>query len=122
MIGAATKSGNSVYGVIARAFDGIHAAIINCYNKIEMGITKYYNHARAIQDARKGMAIVNATQRGNEEQRYKVGEVVKSTECSPYKFTRGVIVDVYESNGFCYYVCSINGYTYTARKKDIELI
>lgn len=88
----------------------------------QMNITSFYSHTRMMRDARKGMAIINATPRGNEGQRYNVGDVVKSTNSCTYRFMRGVIVEAYTANGYCYYVCQHSNGTYTVRQKDIELI
>ena len=85
-----------------------------------MNITKFYNHSRIKNESRKGMAIVNATPKGNEVQRYNVGDVVQSTESSVYKFNRGVIVEVYTVNGYYYYVLDVKGFTRTARTNDIR--
>ena len=53
--------------------------------------------------------------RGEEKQLYKVGQTVDGNGLG---FTRGVIVDVYEVNGFIYYVVE---YKLTPRaKKDIS--
>lgn len=82
----------------------------------------FYNHARIMQDARRGTEIVNSTPQGNEVQLYNVGDVVRSTEHSTYRFARGVIIEVYTANCFCYYVCDLNGCTYTARTKDIRRV
>ena len=75
-----------------------------------------------MQDARRGAEIVNSTPQGNEVQLYNVGDVVRSTEHSTYRFARGVIIEVYTVNCFFYYVCDINGFTYTARSKDIRRV
>ena len=75
-----------------------------------------------MQDARRGTEIVNSTPQGNEVQLYNVGDVVRSTEHSTYRFARGVIIEVYTANCFFYYVCDLNGCTYTARTKDIRRV
>lgn len=85
-----------------------------------MNLTKFYNHAHMMNDARKGEAIVNATHTGSEVQQYNVGDVVQSTALSTYIFTCGVIVEVYKSNGYYRYICQLDGCTYTARTKDIR--
>lgn len=73
-----------------------------------------------MQNVRKGMAIVNATPQGNEVELYNIGDVVQSTEHGTYKFSRGVIVEVYKQCGYYYYVCQIDGCTRTVRTKDIR--
>ena len=85
-----------------------------------MNLAQCYNHARMMQNVRKGMAIVNATPQGNEVQLYNVGDVVQSTEHSTYKFYRGVIAEVYKQGGYYHYVCQIDGCTHTVRTKDIR--
>ena len=87
-----------------------------------MNLTALYNHARMIQEARQGMAIVNATKQWQELQLYKVGDIVKSTGCSTYRFDHGKIIEVYKDNGYYRYVVQLDGCTRTARTKDIALL
>lgn len=71
-------------------------------------------------EAREGMAIVNATKCGTEAQKYKEGDKVQSTKESPYNFTNGVIIEAYKDSGFLYYIVNIDGLQKTFRQKDIQ--
>ena len=87
-----------------------------------MNITSFYNHSHIQNEVRKGMAIVNATPKGNEVQQYNVGDVVQSTTCSTYNFKRAKVVEVYKENGYFRYVCKIGNFERIFRGKDIELL
>ena len=87
-----------------------------------MNVTSFYNHSHIKNEVRKGMAMVNATLKGNEVQQYSAGDVVQSTTCSPYNFKRAKVVEVYKENGYYRYVCKIGNLERICREKDIELI
>ena len=87
-----------------------------------MNITSFYNHAAFTQSVKEGCEIVNNTKRGYETQLYKVGDIVRATNCSPYNFKRAKVVEVYKENGYFRYVCEIGNLERICREKDIELI
>ena len=87
-----------------------------------MNVTSFYNHAAFTKSVKEGCEIVNNTKRGNEMQLYKVGDIVRATNCSPYNFKRAKVVEVYKENGYFRYVCKIGDSTRICRGKDIELI
>jgi hypothetical protein len=53
----------------------------------------------------------------NEQQIYKVGDKVRTTNASPYQ-TKGIITEAYEMAGYWYYM--INGRSY--RTKDLTKV
>ena len=87
-----------------------------------MNVTSFYNHAAFTKSVKEGREIVNNTKRGNEMQLYKVGDIVRATNCSPYNFKRAKVVEVYKENGYFRYVCKIGNFERICREKDIELI
>ena len=87
-----------------------------------MDITSFYNHAAFTKSVNEGYEIVNNTNRGFETQLYKVGDIIRATNCSPYNFKRAKIVEVYKENGYYRYVCEIGNFERICRGKDIELI
>ena len=56
--------------------------------------------------------------RGNEIQKFQVGEQVSSTNLSPYVFENETITEVYEQCGHYYYI--IKNLNFTARLRDIK--
>lgn len=58
--------------------------------------------------------ILHDNHNGNEVQRFKVGDKVRTTNASPYR-TKGTITEAYEMAGYWYYV--IDGRAY--RTKDL---
>ena len=68
-----------------------------------------------------GAKLVNNIQPGNEVQAFSVGQKVRYTNYSPVRFYNGVITEVYQENGFNYYVVGYDGKTRIFRQKDIEL-
>lgn len=79
-------------------------------------LTKFYNHGRFLTHVNEGKKIINSTKQGAENNPYKIGDNVKNTESSTYKF-EGKISDIYQQNGYYYYI--VDGRTY--RQKDINL-
>lgn len=79
-------------------------------------LTKFYNHERFLTHVNEGKKIINSTKQGAENNPYKIGDNVKNTKSSTYKF-EGKISDIYQQNGYYYYV--VGGRTY--RQKDITL-
>ena len=73
------------------------------------------------REASQGNKLVNNLPSGKEHQKYNEGEKVCSSQYSPYKFLCGVVLGVYENNGFLYYsVRMSNGFCRTFRQKDIK--
>jgi hypothetical protein len=64
---------------------------------------------------------IPATPKGNQTFKYEVGQNVTFSELSPIRGS-GIILERYKQNGFCYYVCSINGSKgqTTQREKDLK--
>ena len=87
-----------------------------------MDITSFYNHAAFTKNVKEVCEIVNNTKCGIEMQLYKVGDIIRATNCSPYNFKRAKIVEVYKENGYYRYVCKIGNFERICRGKDIELI
>ena len=61
---------------------------------------------------------------GNEKQLYNIGDVIITSNKSPYKLNKAVIADTYKQNGYCYYIVKYNESkrrvnTLTLRQKDI---
>lgn len=79
-------------------------------------LTKFYNHERFLTHVNEGNKIVNCTKKGTKNDPYKVGDKVKNTDFSAYKF-EGEITEIYQQNGYYYYI--VGGRTY--RQKDIKL-
>lgn len=57
--------------------------------------------------------------KGQEQKLFEIGERIKTSSLAPYR-TEGVIIDVYNQNGFWYYVVNTTEGKYTLRTKDIE--
>ena len=87
-----------------------------------MNVTNFYNHAAFTKSVKEGCEIVNNTKRGCEMQLYKVGDIIRATNCCPYNFKRAKVVEVYKENGYYYYLCEIGNFERICRGKDIELI
>lgn len=87
-----------------------------------MNVTSFYNHTAFTKSVKEGCEIVNNMKRGYEMQLYKVGDIIRSTTCSPYNFKRAKVVEVYKENGYYRYVCEIGNLERICREKDIELI
>lgn len=68
-----------------------------------------------------GAKLVNNIPSGKEVQAYKIGQTVKSTDKSPYRFNNCLITDVYKENGYYRYTVSIDGKSHTFRQIDIML-
>ena len=88
----------------------------------KMDVTSFYNHAAFTKNVKEGCEIVNNTKCGIETQLYKVGDIIRATNCSPYNFKRAKVVEVYKENGYYRYVCEIGNFERICRGKDIELI
>ena len=87
-----------------------------------------FDNTNTIKQESKANEIFATTldKRGEEKQLYRVGQTINGDGSG---FTRGVIVDVYEMNGFIYYVIEYKlkprarkTYTKTLRQMDIKLI
>ena len=73
------------------------------------------------RSAKEGAELVNNTLPGNEAQHFTTGQRVHYTNTCPVRFYDGLIIDVYENNGYFYYIVSFDGNTRTFRQSDIEL-
>ena len=75
--------------------------------------------------AKCGEKIVNSVECGNEVQAFTKGQRVSYTDKSPIKFYNGVIMDIYNENGYFYYIVSYQGangfVSRTFRQCDIEI-
>ena len=85
-----------------------------------MNLTQLYDHARMMKHVQAGEAIINETHKGSEVQAIQVGDIVKSTDISPYRFNNGKIVDIYEENGYFRYIVRHGKSEKTYRQKDIK--
>lgn len=90
-----------------------------------MDLTKFYNHDNFMKAVESGYELINNIQSGNELQLYQVGQIVDGSGNGFYK---GEIIEVYQENGFFYYVINYKlserarkAYTQTLRQKDIVL-
>ena len=75
-----------------------------------------FDNTKKIKDFAKSYNPVE--EKGKEQQFFNVGDVVTATEKSRYRFDKGTICDVYENNGYFYYIIKENGLTF--RNKDLK--
>lgn len=76
----------------------------------------FYDNTKKIKDFAK--SYQPKEEKGKEEQIFNVGDVVTHTEKSKYRFGKGTICEVYENNGYFYYIIKENGLTF--RNKDLK--
>lgn len=76
----------------------------------------FYDNTKKIKDFAK--SYQPKEEKGKEEQILNVGDVVTATEKSRNRFDKGTICEVYENNGYFYYIIKENGLTF--RQKDIK--
>jgi hypothetical protein len=74
-----------------------------------------FDNTKKIKDFAKSYNPVE--EKGKEQQQFNIGDVVTHTEKSRYRFGKGTICEVYENNGYFYYIIKENGLTF--RQTDL---
>lgn len=78
----------------------------------------YDNTLKVKQEAQEVAKKIDWNHKGKEEQFFNVGDVVTHTEKSRYRFGKGTICEVYQQNGYFYYIIKENNLTF--RNKDLK--